>query len=121
MPGRVTPASYAAKISSMKLPSRRGFVLLIAGLFACGSETRAGPDKDAGPEMDAGPNMDAGPDATSPTGPTLLAAGQFFTCALLAGRVACWCNNQSGQLGDGSGQSKSGAVFVAGIDDAVEI
>src|SRR5262245_5713678 len=106
----------------MKLNAHLAFVFLMVNSFGCSApETMGGPDVDAGPDADAGPGADAGPDATAPIGPTQLAAGQFFTCALISGRVACWGSNASGQLGDGTGAPQKGAVFVTGIDDAVEI
>ena len=55
-------------------------------------------------------------------GATAVAAGVFHTCALLsAGAVKCWGSNASGQLGSGSGNSRSPAdvVGVAGGASAI--
>jgi alpha-tubulin suppressor-like RCC1 family protein len=41
---------------------------------------------------------------------TAIAAGSNHTCALTAGQVWCWGNNLSGQLGDRSNVSRTGAV-----------
>lgn len=45
--------------------------------------------------------------------------GAEHTCALLEdGRVACWGNNDNGQLGDGTFKSSNTPVLVQGIDTA---
>lgn len=49
-----------------------------------------------------------------------LAAGAFHTCALLAdGKVACWGNNRSGQLGNGKNATSTSAVLTAKVPGKV--
>jgi hypothetical protein len=51
-----------------------------------------------------------------------LALGAYHSCALVvSGRVACWGDNQQGQLGDGSERPSTAPVWVAGLDDVVEL
>jgi alpha-tubulin suppressor-like RCC1 family protein len=51
-----------------------------------------------------------------------VAGGGNFSCALRqGGRVSCWGGNGSGQLGNGSKQSRSTPSAVADLDDAVAI
>ena len=51
-----------------------------------------------------------------------LAAGARHTCArLLSGKVACWGDNASGQLGDGTVERRVRPVLVRNIGDAREI
>lgn len=53
---------------------------------------------------------------------TAVTAGEHHTCALLDdGRIACWGNNDDGQLGDGTFASSQAPVLVAAIDDAVAL
>jgi len=52
------------------------------------------------------------------TGVTALAAGEFHTCALLAGgTVSCWGHNGFGQLGDGTTTGHDEPAPVAGLPD----
>lgn len=55
-----------------------------------------------------------------------LALGAYHSCALAeSGRVACWGDNQRGQLGDGSQDASQDAsvvpLWVPGLDDVVEL
>jgi alpha-tubulin suppressor-like RCC1 family protein len=51
-----------------------------------------------------------------------LALGAYHTCMLVeSGRVACWGDNQQGQLGNGGEQPSAAPVWVSGLDDAIEI
>src|SRR5688572_22115957 len=51
-----------------------------------------------------------------------LALGAYHSCALvMSGRVACWGDNQQGELGDGSGRPSTAPVWVTGLDDVVEL
>lgn len=63
---------------------------------------------DAGDTGDGGDEEDAGePDAGTPEDPGALAAGQLHTCAQdRDGEVWCWGNNATGQLGDGTVNSR---------------
>lgn len=57
-----------------------------------------------------------------PTAVVEVGAGKDFSCAMLAdGRVFCWGNNASGQLGNGMMMNSSRAVAVVGIDDAIDL
>ncbi|MBN1609047.1 MAG: hypothetical protein JW940_20635 [Polyangiaceae bacterium] len=48
-----------------------------------------------------------------------IVAGGSFTCLLLeSGRVACWGDNQFGQLGVGDSAEHDGLRYVAGLSDA---
>jgi len=50
------------------------------------------------------------------------AAGGLHACALRAGgRVSCWGANASGQLGDGTTESRAGAVEMRGLSGAVSV
>lgn len=81
----------------------------------------AGP-ADAGPADAGRADADAGgrcvwrglDDECSP--PTDLATGAAHACVVRAGQVACWGDNQHGQLGDGrSGGSRSQPAIVVGV------
>jgi alpha-tubulin suppressor-like RCC1 family protein len=51
-----------------------------------------------------------------------IAAGQYFTCALVPdGTARCWGNNASGQLGDGTTQDRYQPVAVSGISGAIAV
>lgn len=51
-----------------------------------------------------------------------LALGAYHTCALFeAGRVACWGDNQQGQLGTASTEASTRPLIVEDLDDVVEI
>jgi alpha-tubulin suppressor-like RCC1 family protein len=48
--------------------------------------------------------------------------GRQYSCALRAsGQVACWGFNDSGQLGDGTTDTRLSPVDVVGLTDAVSI
>ncbi len=54
--------------------------------------------------------------ATILTSATAVTAGSFHTCALSAGGAKCWGNNANGQVGDGSGTTRTAPVNVcAGV------
>lgn len=51
-----------------------------------------------------------------------LAAGQQFTCAILADRgVACWGDNRNGQLGDGTTNFSTTPKTIEGLTDVAQI
>jgi alpha-tubulin suppressor-like RCC1 family protein len=88
--------------------------LLKSGALKCwGSniDGALGVDPDQTKEIEAPIN---GPDLTSPLN---IYAGGFGTCAVLTdGALECWGRNDSGQLGDGSTDSRSVPAGVSGFD-----
>ncbi|MEP6758352.1 MAG: hypothetical protein ABJB55_04080 [Actinomycetota bacterium] len=56
------------------------------------------------------------------SGVAAVSAGFDHTCALLnTGSVKCWGNNNTGELGDGTAQSRKKPVSVAGLSNAASI
>ena len=53
------------------------------------------------------------PGADRPADAVAVAAGAIHTCALRLGNVACWGDNQAGQLGDGTRTQRTSAVQLA--------
>lgn len=59
---------------------------------------------------------------TAPAHAAVLAAGYGYTCAVAAdATVACWGNNDNGQLGDGTTTNRSIAAPVSGIVGATAV
>ena len=61
-----------------------------------------------------------------PTGPLLtgvssLHAGGAITCAVVAGRVACWGIGDKGRLGDGFEANRAAPVFIPGLEGVAEV
>lgn len=54
-----------------------------------------------------------------PPGATAVAAGDTFTCAVVAGAAWCWGDNTLGSLGDGSGVGGPAPVAVSGLGAGV--
>lgn len=51
-----------------------------------------------------------------------LAGGGYHTCALMnSGQIACWGDNESGQLGNGTKTDQVNPGFVTGINDATAL
>jgi hypothetical protein len=48
-------------------------------------------------------------------GVTSLSAGDYHTCVIASGAVKCWGGNYMRQLGDGTTESKAGAVTTSGL------
>ena len=75
---------------------------------------------DAAPEMIEmmAPDMQSAPDiGTSPAG--AISVGDWFACAVVAGKVKCWGLNQDGRLGNGSTTNSSVPVDVLGLPAGV--
>ena len=120
-------------------------VVAAAAIFAasCGSDddaepetptTTAAPAPSAAPTPPAAPTTAAPPPTSAPpatsepldeNAPVSIAAGTKHTCAAYAsGSVACWGDNENGQLGNGQSGGNlvsSVPVEVAGIDDAIAV
>src|SRR5262249_19317509 len=86
----------------------------------------ASPRTDFPDALDGSLPPDAGPDGGKDAAPLLhlagaVTAGAFFTCALPdGGGVACWGQNESGELGQGStGDNRSPPRLAAGRGGAV--
>jgi serine/threonine protein kinase/alpha-tubulin suppressor-like RCC1 family protein len=60
------------------------------------------------------PTAPSVPTLTFPRDPSIVAAGSGHSCTLTDGRAACWGNNDNGQLGDGTGETRASPGFVAG-------
>jgi hypothetical protein len=93
------------------------FVVLVVascgGRIAAGSaEGRFDASIDDVDVLDAGVDArrDADADAEAPM--TYLAAGRLHTCAATVESVLCWGFNASGQLGDGTTESRSKPVEI---------
>jgi len=89
-----------------------------AGRIACWGYDGAGQLGDGSPTAaaDAAP----GPIASAATNWTSVSTGDQHTCAIRAGRVACWGNDLSGELGDGSagpGPDATPSLIASGATD----
>lgn len=63
-----------------------------------------------------------GAQAGEPIVASSVSVGQGHACALLAsGQVACWGDNQSGELGDGTWQDRYVPTIVPGLNDVVSV
>jgi serine/threonine protein kinase/alpha-tubulin suppressor-like RCC1 family protein len=60
------------------------------------------------------PVTPSGPSLNFPRDPGIIGGGLGHSCTLFDGRVACWGNNDNGQLGDGASESRATPAFVAG-------
>jgi len=55
-------------------------------------------------------------------GATAIAAGEFHTCAVVAGgAVSCWGSDQYGQLGNGAATASSPPVMVKGVSNVTAL
>ncbi len=109
---------------NIPLPKQRRGALglgLCVGLLAssgCGDSA----DSELSPSPDGG--EESFPDAGAPSSPHLvdISLGDAHGCVLVNdGRVACWGENSSGQLGDGSITNRRDPVYVEGLDDAIAV
>jgi alpha-tubulin suppressor-like RCC1 family protein len=94
-------------------------------LVACGGSPASSPR----------PTLPSQPPAADPPGmgaaevihpfavasPRAIDGGDAFTCILRGGGVACWGDNEVGQLGDGGRGLRIGVVTVKGVTEAVEV
>ncbi len=102
---------------------RVGSFLSVALVLGCDSgPTEVAPDgSSVEPSVDAAPQA---PDAaTLPSAaPVDISLGDSHACAVISdGRVACWGQNNKGQLGDGTLVTRAAPVFVEGLDDATAV
>lgn len=88
-----------------------------------GSSLDAGELPDEAGTEDATVTDDAGTDGGEPAVfVPVVAAGWHHACATRAdGTVACWGDNRSGQLGDGTMVDRTAPVAVAGLTGVVEL
>jgi alpha-tubulin suppressor-like RCC1 family protein len=47
--------------------------------------------------------------------------GAYTGCAVMGGKVRCWGNNMSGELGDGTREKRAGLVDVGGVAGATQV
>lgn len=97
-----------------------------AATSAGGGTSAGGTGATGGTSGEGGSGATGGSGGAGGTAPSYVAtavtAGEDHTCALLDdGRIACWGNNDDGQLGDGTFASSQAPVLVATIDDAVAL
>jgi len=107
---RATPAPIASAATDWTSVSAGYFHTCAtrAGRIACWGYDEFGQLGDGA----AGTNPDPRPGliASGATDWTSVSAGGFHTCAVRAGRIACWGNDGNGQLGDGSAGSVADAT-----------
>lgn len=103
----------------------RGAACTRGGGADCRSVTVTVEDRgdDGGGDEDAGMgNEDAGGGgAGGQTSERIAASGGHGCLVRSSGRVTCWGKNDSGQLGDGSTTTPSGAVRVEGLESAAAV
>lgn len=92
---------------------------------SCGASGCAGIDVTAEPWPGTPPGFDGGmapPESPEPGAPQDLATGAQHGCVVDdRGHVFCWGQNENGQLGDGTRVTRSRPVWVAGVEEAVEV
>jgi hypothetical protein len=90
-------------------------------LLGCGARSGLGIGGAAGVAEGGGgrgTSADAGPDASAV--PAIeLALGEHYSCLRRNGSIACWGENDLGELGDGTNVQRPTPVSVLGITDAV--
>jgi alpha-tubulin suppressor-like RCC1 family protein len=112
----VSVSALDAKVRAIATGPRHACALTEAGDVLCWGNNEFGQLGD-GSEANS-----ALPVRVSGLGPGVLAvaAGDFYSCALTAARgVKCWGRNDSGQLGDGTLESRSSPVNVVGLEARV--
>lgn len=91
--------------------SRMHALAAVAALAAC----HCGPK----PRPPQGAVGESAPASPPPLRASQVVAGRAHACALLPeGKVACWGDNQVGQLGDTTREPRARPVLVRGLDDA---
>jgi hypothetical protein len=103
-----------AEVHGAGVPMRSWlFCASLAVLLSCGARSGLGVDG-------AGGAAEGGRDA--PAVPAVqLGLGQNYSCLRRNGSIACWGENDSGELGDGTTVLRSTPVSVVGITDAVDL
>jgi hypothetical protein len=125
-PGPPTLLQNMTRVTAISLGESHGCALIAGGAVDCWGVDALG-------RMGGGAGAAGGakPRAAAAKPPTLvkglkgavgIAAGEAHACAILEdASVACWGDNASGQLGDGSTAGKASPTKVAGIAGAVGI
>lgn len=112
----VPVSALNAKVRAIATGPRHACALTDEGEVLCWGDNEFGQLGD-GSEANS-----ALPVRVSGLGPGVLAiaAGYYYSCALTAARgVKCWGRNDSGQLGDGTFESRSSPVNVVGLEARV--
>ena len=89
---------------------------------------REGASVDGGPTDGSRDARDVAPDrpvdtarAPHPINVTSIAVGTYHTCAVIAGAVLCWGENENGELGDGTTVDRPVPTQVSGLDSGATI
>jgi alpha-tubulin suppressor-like RCC1 family protein len=102
----------------------RGSRASLVFLFACGGAPVPTPGPTSPPPREASaPPRAAAVEVAQPfviASPRVIDGGDAFTCVLRGGGVACWGDNEVGQLGGAPGL-RIGVVTVKGVRDVVEV
>lgn len=109
-PGQCSPIAARARDRSLPLV----FLALVAGCYLSHEAGPGGGPSDGGGASETGELPE--------TAIVQLAAGGRHTCVLQkAGRVRCWGDDDSGQLGDGTPSDGPVPVDVEGLNDAAMV
>lgn len=120
---RPNPALIASGATDWKSVSTGGYHTcgIRAGRVACWGHDLDGELGDG--IANAGPDPSPGFIKSAATDWTSVSAAQFHTCAIRAGRVACWGHDVYGQLGDGiaGGVRPNPALIASGATDWTKV
>lgn len=107
----VTVGGLGGAVVALALGEEHSCALLASGQVRCWGRNDAGQLGDGGTAGRTTPAPIAQPAGSA----TVLAAGAFHTCAVVAGSTYCWGRNDGGQLGDGSTANRSTPTPVSGL------